>query len=227
MNRISRLAASMRKGEPVSASSTRRCYGRILRNREGEPLALCEEPDRRLVMVLGPSALRSIVALSGDLAVATLGYPPAYIRRKLEQGYRFRLALFERPEGPVRLATWANAIEAVCESYPEVAAMVRRQSRLLAASSSGDIDCLAGFSLEAVDEVGLSDPRFMNLARFAASGGSLVEVRSFLYHTVRLNGLFTGDGRTTTDSGMPGVREYIIANRSIDTLHSLEIVDLI
>lgn len=178
-------------------------------------------------MILGPSALGSIASLPGDLAVAALGYPPVYIKRKLEQGFRFRLALFERPDGPVRLATWSHAIEAVCEAYPELAMMIRRQAGLLATSSSEDIDCLAGFSLEAVDEAGPSDPRFMTLERLAASGGSFVEVRSFLYHTVRLNGLFTGDGRTMTASGMPGVREYIIANRPIDTLRSLEIVDLI
>ncbi|MGD9681704.1 MAG: hypothetical protein AB7W16_11010 [Candidatus Obscuribacterales bacterium] len=198
-----------------------------MRSREGEPLSLCEEPDRRVVMILGPSALGSIASLPGALAVAALGYPPAYIKRKLEQGYRFRLALFERPDGPVRLATWAQTIEAVCEAYPEVASIIRRQAGLLATSSSEDIDCLAGFSLEAVDEAGPSDPRFMTLGRLAESGGSLVEVRSFLYHTVRLNGLFTGDGRTMTASGMPGLREYIISNRPIETLRSFEIVDLI
>ena len=41
------------------------------------------------------------------------------------------------------------------------------------------------------------------------SEGTLIDVRAFLYHTIHLRELFSGDGFTSDEDGQKGLKEYM------------------
>ncbi|MBZ0186933.1 MAG: hypothetical protein K8F91_11860 [Candidatus Obscuribacterales bacterium] len=224
MHKTAKLKAALISGSGrVSASG---CYGRLLRTLDGKPQALSDDLDRRVVMVMGPTGLASLAGKSGFEIVVTIGYPLDYIERKRSQGYRFQLVLFNKPVDSLKLATWKNTIEAVCQAYPELASILADKWQVLKAADYEELERLAGYSFSVVDSIGPADPRFMTIRRLFDSERSLVDIRSFLYHTVRLNELYTGTGRTLTCGGLTGVSEYITANHSISRLEDFDAVDL-
>jgi hypothetical protein len=206
------------KADHVLPSTGRGCYGRLVRTLLPKPVLLAEEADRRVVMVMGPGALRSLVGKSPYEMLVQIGHTEKYIAYKLSQGYKFHLAVFNRPAGELRLATWRNTLTLVASVYPQVAPMLKAASRELKATPFAQFEEQAGFSLAEVDRLGLSDDRFINLERLLTSDGSALSVRRFLYHVTRLTELYSGDGYTWTHDGRRGVREYIMANRAINEL---------
>lgn len=236
-------------------------YGRIIRTRlplqsdsgsrsvDINTLALAEELDRRVVMVMGPAGVKDIVRAvsssdikpgiesgqsgepSGLAALATIGYTPAYVQRKLAEGFQFFLFTFDRPDRAMKLATWKNTLAAIADAYPEIAHLIARHGRELKKTSFAAIEERVGFSLAAIDKLGPDDARYMTLARLTASPGSASDLRRFLYHVTRLTELYSGDGYTVieTASGqsLRGVREYVIANRPAASLTNGVLVALV
>lgn len=207
-------------------SRVRACYGRIVRIKGDGPLTLTEEPDRRVVMIMGPAALADLTGRSGIEMLSLIGYTDEYVRRKLKEGCRFELVVFSRPRGKLAVANWSNTIDGIIEAYPEVADIVAVNRRLLTALSLADFEALAGFSFAHVDARGVKDPRFMTLERLQKSDRSALAARRFLYHVTRLSDLFTGNGVTMTAYGEPGVREYIMRNRPVSQLENVQVIEL-
>jgi hypothetical protein len=210
----------------VLPSAGRGCYGRLVRTLLPQPVLLAEEADRRVVMVMGPGALRSLVGKSPYDMLVRIGHTEQYIAYKLSQGYKFHLAVFNRPAGELRLATWRNTLGLVAGVYPQAASMIKAASRELKSTPFAQFEEQAGFSLAEVDRLGLSDDRFMDLERLLTSDGSALNVRRFLYHVTRLTELYSGDGYTWTNDGRRGVREYIMANRTISELKGNRLLEL-
>ncbi len=201
--------------------AVRGCYGRIVRTRHDKPLALAEEHDRRVVMVMGPGALRKLVGKSYYEMLLAIGYKRDYIERKLGEGFAFSLLVFARPRGWLKVANWRNTIDGIIANYPEVAEIVRVTASTLRKTSFATFEQQAGFSFAEVDVNGMTDERFITVDRLLASDGSPLFVRRFLYHTARLSELYTGSGLTMTDGGKSGVREYIMSNRPVTQLEEL------
>ena len=215
-----------------------------------------EEVDRRVVMVMGPSGLKSIADKPALTMLSSIGYTSAYVERKLAEGFTFHLLTFPKPVGPkpvgpkpssakkggkqtssgkqpsggmhpeLAIANWKNTLAAICAAYPEIAHLVKRHAKELKRTSFGSFEEQAGFSFAAVDKLGASDRRFMNLSRLLESPGSACDLRRFLYHVTRLSELYNGDGRTRTEEGKPGVREYIMTNRPLTELGQYELTAL-
>lgn len=209
--------------------ATRGRYGRIIRLRptSNETPTLAEEADRRVVMVMGPSGLNSIVGKPGLTMLSSIGYTKAYVERKLAEGFTFHLLTFPKPTehhfGRMAVATWKNTLTAIAAAYPEIAHLVKLHAKELKRTSFTSFEAHAGFSFAAVDKLGANDPRFMTLSRLLESPGSACDLRRFLYHVTRLSELYNGDGRTRTEEGKPGVREYIMANRPLTDLGQYEL----
>jgi hypothetical protein len=220
------VEALKRKSGKVSASTAKGCYGRLVRSKLSTPVHLAEEADRRVVMVMGPGALRSLTGKDPYDMLVQIGHTQEYIAHKLSQGYRFHLALFNRPSEDLRLATWRNTLAIIAQAYPGSEAMIKAASRELKSRSFADFEQQAGFSLAEVDRLGAKDKRFMTLERLLKSDGSPLSVRRFLYHITRLTELYSGDGYTWTHDGRRGVREYIMANRAISKLKGSQVFEL-
>lgn len=242
----------------VPIARTRGRYGRIIRLHPTMNVpALTEEVDRRVVMVMGPSGLKSIADKPALTMLSSIGYTNAYVERKLAEGFTFHLLTFPKPVGPkpssakkggnqasrgkqstsgkqpstgkhqeLAIANWKNTLTAISAAYPEIAHLVKIHAKELKRTSFGSFEEQAGFSFAAVDKLGASDKRFMNLSRLLKSPGSACDLRRFLYHVTRLSELYNGDGRTRTEEGKPGVREYIMANRPLTELGQYELTAL-
>ena len=236
----------------VPIARTRGRYGRIIRLHPTMNVpALTEEVDRRVVMVMGPSGLKSIADKPALTMLSSIGYTNAYVERKLAEGFTFHLLTFPKPSSPKKggkqasnskkssggkqptgthrelaIATWKNTLAAISAAYPEIAHLVKIHAKELKRTSFGSFEEQAGFSFATVDKLGASDPRFMNLSRLLQSPGSACDLRRFLYHVTRLSELYNGDGRTRTEEGKPGVREYIMANRPLTELGQYELTAL-
>lgn len=224
MTQTKKFADALRNGS--RNASARGCYGRIVRSKDGQPQSLTEDTDRRVVMVMGPLGLRTLLGKSGFEMVCQIGYTGDYIERKLEEGFKFHLALFARPDGELKVATWKNTLAVVAEAYPEVADIVLAQAWALKKTSFEEFESQAGFSFADVDALGSDDERFMTVQRLLASDRSPLAVRRFLYHSTRLSELYTGTGSTKTRDGDHGVREYIMRNRSVSQLGEFALLEL-
>lgn len=212
----------------ISKNSLRRRYGRIIRTRPDRPLALAEDADRRAVMVMGPSGLRHILDKPGYEMLHSIGHSHAYIERKLKEGFTFELLIFPFDRAELKTATWKNTLKVVRAVYPEISGLIDVHGDRLRREPLETFEAEAGFSFAEVDNHGQSDPRYLTLARLLADPGlnTAADLRRFLFHTVRLSELFTGDGYTKRPDGRRGVREYIVANRPVSSLKSYRLIPL-
>ena len=200
--------------------------GRIIRGRvPGDFETMTDDPSRKLVMLMGADGLAKLPGLSGYEMLVEIGYEASYIERKVTEGNQFKLVVF--PEGgPAKLATWGNVIAVVSSVYPDIASKLQRNAKELASVSFDEIERRAGFDFSEVDKAGPADPRYMTHERFAARSGTLVDVRAFLYFTVHLRELFTGDGYTKTTDGRRGMMEYIAPNARLSDLGEHALITL-
>jgi hypothetical protein len=210
----------------VRSRQLRGHYGRIIRTRPDRPLALAEDDQRRAVMVMGPSGLHHILDKPGYEMLHSIGHSHAYIERKLREGFAFELLIFPFDRGDLKIATWKNSLALLKRLYPEISHLIDRHGKRLRSEQLKSFEAEAGFSFAEVDNGGSADPRYMTLDKLLASPGSAADLRRFLFHTVRLSELFTGDGFTKKPDGTRGVREYIVANRPVASLKSYQLIPL-
>jgi hypothetical protein len=200
--------------------------GRVLRGKHEKDFgSLSDDPNRRLVMLMGSDGLKRLIGKSGYEILIELGYMPDFIRVRLEQGTRFKL--FVTPMYPgFKLATWENIVEYLSLIYPRAGAKIRQVLPELTKFSYAQIEKLAGYSLAEVFENGKADPRFMTNRRFLKSDGSVAAARAFLYHTCYLYELFSGNGYTKLYNGRRGIREYITLNSGLEVFLRHELLDI-
>lgn len=215
-------------GNPESAKAKKRVkklYARLVRSRNKIPHVLAEERDRRVTMVMGPSGIERLLGKDGFDMLIELGHTAEYIAHEVVVGTKFSLVIFRRQKG-MRSATWTNVLNAVGEHYPEVKHLVDAHARELKRTKFADWQDQAGFKFADVHEQGRQDPRFMTVSRLLESKGDALAVRRFLYHTIRLTELFSGDGYTRRHDGKRGVREYVLENKLLARLGERVVVDL-
>lgn len=200
--------------------------GRIIRGKKpADFTTLSDDPSRELVMLMGPDGLTKIMGKSGYEMLVAIGYEPEYLEHKVNEGNLFKLVVF--PEGgAAKIATWDNVVDVVSSVYPEAELKLRRHLAAFKKKSFAEIESEAGFRFLDVEKAGKSDPRFMTYDRFRSSFGSLSETRAFLYFSVHLRELFSGDGYTYDSKGTRGMMEYIVPNKPIAELGDHRIVDI-
>ncbi len=214
-------------GKPVPVRMKGVFCGRVLRGTDPSDFqTLTDDPNRKIIMTMGPKGLFALVGRSGHDVLVEIGYERDYIARKVAEGNQFKLVVFTS-KGQAWRATWGNVFSLVADAYPEIARIILHPNTSdLEYVSFEEIERDAGYAFSEVDKNGLSDPRFMTAERLLASRCELFQVRAFLYHTVYLRELFTGDGWTRTLEGGRGVREYMMPNALIDDLNDVRVIDL-
>ena len=223
--KINEYAEFFKTGRKAVGTVTGLC-GRIIRGKKPEDFeTLTDDPLRKLVLLVGPDGLENLLGKTGYDMLIEIGYDKDYLVRKVKEGNEFKLVVF--PEGgPAKLATWDNVIEVVSGVYPEVASKLWSNLNALKSTPFKDIETKAGFDFSEVDKIGPSDLRYMTYDRFKASAGSLMDARAFLYFTIHLRELFSGDGYTYTNEGRRGLMEFIVPNKPIRELGDNEILDI-
>lgn len=244
--RVMQYLAALRKGE--KHFSTAGLCGRIIRGRQPEDFTtLTDDPNRKLVMMLGPDGLRKLLGKSGYEMLVAVGYDLPYITRKVrDEGNQFKLVVLPLGGTPVLKATWKNVIEIAAQTYPEAAVDFRislaQLRRLKTPSSPGWtmadwewFERIVGFDFSEVDKIGASDYRFLTFERFRVLTAFrhlmtktdwAFAVRAFLYFSLHLRELFAGNGYTYDARGKKGMSEYIVPNRPLADLGFYAILDL-
>ncbi len=202
--------------------------GRIIRGTKPEDfVTLTENPTRKLVMLMGPDGLEKIMGKTDYEALVDIGYEPNYIVRKVvDEGNQFKLVVFVEGSG-AKLATWDNVAAVVADVYPDIATKLYQNLEALKQMSFEDVENNAGFDFSEVDKVGAGDNRFMTYEQFRDGNDDVVAARAFLYFSIHLRELFSGDGYTYDANGNRGLMEYITPNKSINTLGNSEVIDML
>jgi len=216
-------AEAFRRGE---ATLVEGLCGRILRGKTvGDFHTLSDDPNRKLVMLIGPDALSQFIGQPGLDMLLNIGYTHEYIAQKIAQGTQFKLAIL--PESDQALsATWANTINLVATIYPEASSALHTHHYQLANTDFTTIEAMAEYSFTDVDAVGPSHPNYMTYERFLRSPQDLVSTRAFLFFTVYLKELFARDGFTYTPEGRRGLAEYIALNQPLSSFSNHALLEL-
>lgn len=201
--------------------------GRIIRGTKPEDFVmLTDDPRRKLVLLMGRDGLELILGKTGFEALQTIGYESGYIVRKVrDERNQFKLVVFEEG-GDALLATWENTVKVVSRVYPNLKRKLRKNIGQLKTVPFGEIERMSGFNFGEVDKNGPDDPRYMTAERFERSKGTLANVRAFLYYTVHLRELYSGDGFTYDNDGNRGLMEFIVPNQPIAGLSGCMMIDL-
>lgn len=210
-------------GEKISVKGL---CGRILRGKTSiDFTTLTDDPNRKIVMLMGPDGLLLLLGKSGYEMLSSIGYTSTYMTQKISEGTKFKLVVF--PESrKAKPATWINVINMVSEAYPQIAIDLHHQISQLQSSSFDEIQDSSGYSFAEVDKNGPSDSRFMTLERYLNSTRQLTDTRAFLYFSVYLKELFSGNGYTYSTNGQRGMQEYVTLNQPTADLGKHILLDL-
>lgn len=200
--------------------------GRIVRGSSPEEFeTLTDDLSRKLVMLMGADGLEQMLEKPDDYEkLLAIGWEHKDVEYYIDLGKEFKLVVFN--ESAAKLADWNSAIEAVIDVYPDIADKLHANLELLKTVSYAEIEASAGYTFHEVRKNGDSDPRFMTYDRYKKSSGNLVETRAFLYLSIHLRELYSGDGYTYTPEGERGLKEYIIPNMSLKDLDEYLLLDL-
>jgi len=204
---VGEYAAAFTAGEPVHVGNL---CGRITRgDKPADFDKLSNDPSRKIVMLMGPDGLEMMPGRTGYDMLHSIGYTRSHVEHLLSQGYNFKLGVF--PESyTARLATWDNVLDVIGIAYPAVRDDLLQHRDALHTTSYAAIEQAAGYKFHDVDRAGRQDPRYMTYERFVNSPRDLAAARAFLYFSVHLRELYSGDGYTYTPTGERGLQEYVM-----------------
>jgi hypothetical protein len=204
-------------------------FGRIIRGRTEEDFAmLSDDPFRRVVMLFGDDGIERMGELPPYEQLITVGYSPEYIRELVTAGYTFRLITF--PESnvvEVLPGTWDNIIPIIRKAHIYVEHLVHpTHIELCKRTPFTTFERTAGYSFNDIRRAGKRDPRYMTSERFSRSEPSALNLRLFLYCSLHLRELYSGDGFTWIDENTRGVREYFMRNMRIANIPGVTMTEL-
>jgi hypothetical protein len=194
------------------------------------------QKDKKFAWVMGGDGLNLFLKQSNIQALRSIGLEDRWIRKRLELGRFFRLAVFYRSDQCV-LATWDGMLSLIDKHYPKsISTKLYQHADAFKSMSFDEIEArarssyLQGASYFDVNELPVhgfaNDPRLMTEERFMACEGTLEESRGFLYTRLNLNGLFDGSGFTKDSTGKIHVREYLQLNLPVRDLPGFRYLDI-
>jgi len=221
---------ALTSGEQFELEPESTLRGRILRGRSEEEFELLGSAERDIVFIMGPDGLSLLPGLETSEALDRIGLTPRYVQGRRDQGYRFRLLVFEGGDA-APLATWDNALDMVAGFQPELAADIERHRDALKTKSLTDFEAGLSEPMEVIDLAGSTHPEYMSLERYLALSPEEREnpanLRRVLFHSQHLGTLFYGDGYTRTPDGQIGLAEYLVPNGRIADLPEAVTLDLL
>lgn len=205
--------------EAGRASPVEGLVGRVLKGRQdADFLRLSHDRDRRVVYVMGPDGLASLLGLEAAEVLARIGYRPDYVAAKRAQGFRFELLVFPA-RADVVPATWDHLPGLVEDAYPGLGPHVEAHLPVLTTTTFADLVAAAGdYPWHAVRDTGRDHPDFYGVSRYTGAHKEAWQTRAFLYCELRLTDLYAGDGYTRTPDGGRGLSEWATANHAVADL---------
>ena len=96
---------------------------------------------KKLAWVVGADGIEMLLRAGPTIGMLKLGFQAKWVRARVEQGFKFKLALFPAEAVQARPATWEGVFEAVRLHYPaDIARLVLRYKRELTTLSFEDIE---------------------------------------------------------------------------------------
>ncbi len=201
--------------------------GRILRGTAAQDFQmLSDDPMRKLVMLMAADGLSLLPGKSGYEMLLAIGYHPDYIVHKVRAGTQFKLIVFPENDEVAKSATWDNTLDLISVVYPDIAITLNIHREQLKLKTFSEIETITGTSFLDIEKAGKNHPLFMTYDRFLASPMSLADIRAFLYFTVQLRELYSGDGYIYDSKGQRGMQEFVALNRSLLELGEHALFDL-
>lgn len=191
---------------------------------------------KKFAWIMGDDGLSLFLERSNLDALRSIGCEDRWIRKKLENGERFRLGVFYKSPQCI-VTTWPEILSLIDNCYPKaISIKIRRHEDALKQLTFDDIEerarlsYLRGASYFDINEAAVkgnsTDPRFMSEERFLECEGTLEEARGFLYNRLGLSRLFDGSGFTKDSSGKLFVREYLQFNVLVKDIRGFRYLDL-
>lgn len=180
-------------------------FGRILRGRTQKDFqSFSPDKGRRIVMLMDHEGIKEIFHRSNTRSPLDLiGYPRHLVQSLTAEGTLFRLVLVYKPHG-ARIASWSNLHRILQDAYG-VQSLPARLFEIHRMS-------LKSLSFDQIFQNGSIPVRSSN---DLSESSDLQEFRAFLYHELKLNELYTGQGWTLQPSGEMGLNEYFVLNQEI------------
>lgn len=225
MSTPQQFAEAFRRGY-LGDVTTDGLVGRIIRGQKPEDfVSLSEDPTRLLILLTDPMGLASMVGRSAFDLLLAVGWDYPYAVDKINNGYAMKLVVCKEG-GKARLATWESMLDLTGMVYPDVDQKLRRWLPQLKRSKFDDLEKAYGCDMSEVDGLGHGDPRYMTHDRYKIAPDTLENARAFLYFTIHLRELYSGDGWTYDSLGNRGVMEYMALNCPISELDDAVVIDL-
>ena len=207
--------------------------GRILRGvTDNDFETLTDDPEnRRVVFPTDETGLEGLLGKSGYEMLIAIGYPADYTEQLVKKGKKFKLVVFPAGKDAVP-ASWMNVIKVVGKAYPEISNRLWAHGQVLQTYGVDNFKAFekaSGMTSVEINEIksnGRSDPKFMSFDRYKEAANTAVSARLFLYYTVGLNSLFSGDGYTRDKDGNKGIKEYLMCNKPLRDIEGSILVDL-
>jgi hypothetical protein len=185
---------------------------------------------------MGDDGLILFLKQSNIQALRSIGCEDRWIRKKLEDGERFRLGVFYRSDKLVP-TTWDGVLSLIDKYYPKsISIKIGRHADALKRISFDEIEACArlshlqGASYFDINELVVNgystDTRFMSEERFLECQGTLGECCGFLYNRLGLSCLFDASSFNKDSSGQLCVREYLQPNAPVRDLPGFRYLDL-
>ncbi|HEV8052121.1 MAG TPA: hypothetical protein VGP47_06485 [Parachlamydiaceae bacterium] len=200
--------------------------GRIIRGLSPEHFEqLSFNPNRRITFLFGYDGFEMLEGKKGYEMLKAIGYRHDFIDTILSQGYTFKIIAF--PDHlDATLATWENFFPLFCRAYPEFAQDLLAHQNMLSLLAFEDFEEAAGYKFIEVIQKGDTDMRYMTYERYLNSDRSLLDTRAFLYFTLGLNELYSGDGYAYDYEGNRCMQEYFVLNEHLSALEYYYLIDL-
>ncbi|KAK3255721.1 hypothetical protein CYMTET_35109 [Cymbomonas tetramitiformis] len=209
----------------VEEPNTNGLYARLLKFRAdagGEQWLSAES--QPFPFVLGPESLhRCLDATTGDI-LHLIGATPEWVQQTLAAGFIFRLVIFhgECLAVPPRRASWNGIADFMEDINPVVGGRIRAHLEILRDTPFQD------FQFDPMLPLDQRAP-FCTVDGFLANGAAnatALQVRCFMYYTLKCSRLYRGDGYAYSDDGVQGCDEYVISRCRAEDIPSSCAMDL-
>jgi hypothetical protein len=199
--------------------------GRVLKGKSKEDFEVFSpDKERRIVLLLDAEGLRGLLGLTGWEILMRIGHGKERVLDRMSEGVTYKLAVF--PSRIMQIGTWDQMLDMVAEAYPRAEDIVDAQRAALKSTPYAAIEKMAIEPFFVSNRVGEVSPLFMTEDRLLQTDGSLTAVRAFLYHTLHLYELYSGDGWTYDSEGTRGAQEFMAPNRRLSQMGTHRLIDL-
>lgn len=197
---------------------------------------------KRLVFVAGPDILQRFIGKTVPQMLRIIGFDMQWVQKRVREGVVFKLALFpgkisgkisgtsQAQDQLVVPATWHYLQEQIRELFPELEPVLSPMWPHLNSTPYSLIDPTG--RMRQISQLSMSKKlhhaEFITTKRLLAiKNPNLYDARAFLYHSVGLNFLFTGTGRSEDPvTGLQTAEEYIMPNLAFDNIPGHVVLNL-